>query len=552
MKMNFGIGEDDFKAFIKQDNIFYVDKSLFIKEVINIDSKVSLITRPRRFGKTLALSMLRYYFDITENSKDIFKGLKIMNEEEKFLEKMNAYPVIFISLKDVKAESREELINNFKMYLSELYSNYNHLLESEKLDEYDKKNINTYISGDIDLAHLKKSIWFLSKYLSKHFGKNAIILFDEYDAPFTSAYENNYYDEVKATLSMFFESTFKGNKYLEKGVLTGVNELAKESIQSAANNIIVYSVLSKPFAKYFGFTDEEIKCILEKYDMMDMYKDLKKMYDGYTFGDVKNIYNPWSTLNYLKYGELESYWINSGNLSMIRNIIENASISIKEKVLTLIKNESIIEKINMQSTINDALRNEDNIWTLLLEAGYLKSVKRIDALSNINELKVPNLEVKKYFEDILIQWFKTNFEGTKLRNLLKLLLDKNFKEFELKLKGFVLEIPSFNDTKNNESFYHAFFLGIMIYLVDTYIVRSNRESGIGLYDICLEPIKKSNPAFIIEFKSMKKLSLKKAIEEGIKQIKTKRYEVDLISRGCTDITKIVVAFKGKNLSMKIL
>lgn len=551
MKMNFGIGEDDFKTFFKQDNIFYVDKSLFIKEFIDIDSKVSLITRPRRFGKTLAMSMLKYYFDITENSKSLFKGLKIMEEDKKYLNKMNAYPVIFLSLKEVKSESREELLNSFKMYLSELYSRYSYLLESDKLEKHDKEKINMYISGDIDISYLKKSIWFLSKFLSKHFNKNVIILFDEYDAPFTSAYENNFYDEVKGTLSMFFESTFKGNQYLEKGVLTGVNELAKESIQSAANNIIVYSVLSKPFANYFGFTNDEVKCILEKYDMMDKYTDLKKMYDGYTFGDVKNIYNPWSTINYLKYGSLDSYWINSGNLNIIRNMIENASINIKEKVLILLKNESIIERINMQSTMNDVLRNEDNIWTLLLEAGYLKSVKRIDTLSNINELKLPNLEIKKYFESILIEWFKTNFEGLKLKNMLTLLLDKNFKEFEIKLKNFVLEIPSFNDTKNNESFYHAFFLGIMIYLVDTYIVRSNRESGLGLYDICLEPIKKYKPAFIIEFKSMKKISLRRAIEEGLKQIKSQNYEVDLISRGCTDITKIVVAFKGKNLSMKV-
>ena len=554
MEQNFGIGIDDFKRFRSLDNIFYIDKSLFIKEIIDCSDAAILITRPRRFGKSLALSMVKYYFDITEDSKELFKGLKIMDAGEKYTNLMNKYPVILVSFKEIKAESYDEFMESIKDYLSELFMEYSFLLESEKVHQIHKEKIKDYQNKQISIVDIKRFIKFLSHILEKYYSKPVIIIIDEYDAPFNKADENGFSDRITDLFGMIIENTFKGNPYMKKGILMGVNQIAKESIYSAANNIIAYNVLENRFSSSFGFLEEEIKCILETYEMTEYFDEIKHWYDGYTIGNIDNIYNPWSVINFLSRNDkgFVAHWINSGSLKLVKLLIENSSINTKNKVLELIKGNQITEKINFQKSISDVKKNEDSIWSLLLSAGYLKAVSAFNSQREIYNLKIPNREIKIYYEDILIEWFQTNFDGEKVKKLLDLLISKNFKEFKEKLSEYIILISSFKDAKDGESFYHAFFLGITMFLIDTYIVRSNRESGFGLYDICLEPRRKEKPAFIIEFKSVKNNTLEKAIEIGEKQIIDRKYETDLKDREYKDITKLVIAFKSKMVYLKVL
>ena len=553
MKKKIAIGDSDFKSVLTRD-CYYIDKTLYIKRILDNSSSVALVTRPRRFGKTLNMSMLRYFFDIRKNSKDLFADKKIMKEDEYYTSKLNSYPVIYITLKDVMDSSYEDMVRAITTAVNDMYQEHRYLLESDKIYEEEKEKIKDILWIREDVEALKISIKELSKYLSRQYDKKVILLIDEYDVPIQNAYVSGYYDEAIKFFKTFFGTTFKDNPYLEKTVLTGVSRVAKESLFSGANNFDVYTVLTDEFTEDFGITKEEMKKVITDFEIEDDEEELKRWYDGYKIGNTENIYNPWSVLNYLAKRELKPYWVNTSSNDLIKLILKN-SIVVKERIEELLQGKEIEVVINEETIISGIERNENNIWGLLLGTGYLKVTEHVDR--NIYKVVIPNYEIKYLFEEIIDNWFYDKVPMNNLRSILKDLTTKNWDEFELKFERLVKEMFSFMDVGEStaENFYHAFVLGMLVGLKDSYYVNSNRESGMGRYDIMLEPKDKTANSFIIEFKVARapgKEGLQKAVEEAIKQIEDKKYEVSLSERGFTNITKIVFAFSGKDVKMKVV
>lgn len=551
-----GIGISDFKRLRVRDN-YFIDKSLYIKEIIDNQASVILVTRPRRFGKTLNMSMLRYYFDCTEkDNKELFKGLKIMEQEEKYTSKLGNYPVIYMTLKDVQDRNYENMLLDMKTEVLNVYQEHRYLLDSEKIYEEEKEKIKEILFGREDEVALKNSIRELTKYLNRHHGKPVMLLVDEYDVPLQNAYVEGYYEEAIKFFKTFYGITFKDNPYLEKTIITGVSRVAKESIFSGANNFKVFTVLDNEFSDDFGITSEEMKKIEEDFQIEEDREDIKKLYDGYTIGNTQGIYNPWSILNYLTDRKLVPYWVNTSSNDLIKLILKN-STTVKEKIERLLKDESIEVKIDQETVIVGIEKNEDNIWGLLLGTGYLKVTKVVDAFKKIYQVEIPNYEIKFLFEDIIDDWFRDKVIGNDLNTILKDLVTLNLEEFEEKFEILVMQMFSYMDVGQNtaENFYHAFVLGMLVGLKDSYYVNSNRESGMGRYDIMLEPKDKTANSFIMEFKvhkEEKEKSIEETIENAKKQIEDRKYEESLQERGFTNITKMVFAFQGKKVKMKVI
>ena len=550
-----GIGVSDFKA-IRIRNNYYIDKSMYIKNIIDNQSGVILVTRPRRFGKTLNMSMLKYYFDCTQkDNKELFEGLKILEQEDKYTSKLGYYPVIYLTLKDVQDTTYENMILYLKTAILDMYQEHIYLLKSDKIYEFEKERIKEILFGREDEVTLKNSIKELSKYLSRHYEKPCILLIDEYDVPLQNAYVEGYYDDAVKFFKTFYGTTFKDNPYLEKTVLTGVSRVAKESIFSGANNFDVYTVLDNEFADDFGITEEEMDKIIQDFDVQDEKKEIKKWYDGYTIGNVEGIYNPWSIINYLNRKELMPYWVNTSSNDLIKLVLKNSS-KIKEKIEKLLKDEEIEVPINLETVIVGIENNEDNIWGLMLGTGYLKVTEVVNLAEHIYKVKLPNYEIKLLFQQIITEWFRNKVIGNDLKSILKDLVTLNIEEYEEKFRILVKEMFSYMDVGENtaENFYHAFVLGMLVGLKDTYYVNSNRESGIGRYDIMLEPKDKNGNSFIMEFKVYKhnkEKTIDDTIENAKKQIEEKGYEQNLKERGFNNITKMVYAFKGKEVKMEI-
>ncbi len=551
-----GIGISDFKRLRVRDN-YFIDKSLYIKEIIDNQASVILVTRPRRFGKTLNMSMLRYYFDCTEkDNKELFKGLKIMEQEEKYTSKLGNYPVIHMTLKDVQDRNYENMLLDMKTEVLNVYQEHRYLLDSEKIYEEEKEKIKEILFGREDEVALKNSIRELTKYLNRHHGKPVMLLVDEYDVPLQNAYVEGYYEEAIKFFKTFYGITFKDNPYLEKTIITGVSRVAKESIFSGANNFKVFTVLDNEFSDDFGITSEEMEKVEEDFQIEEDREEIKKLYDGYTIGNTQGIYNPWSILNYLTDRKLVPYWVNTSSNDLIKLILKN-STTVKEKIERLLKDESIEVKIDQETVIVGIEKNEDNIWGLLLGTGYLKVTKVVDAFKKIYQVEIPNYEIKFLFEDIIDDWFRDKVIGNDLNTILKDLVTLNLEEFEEKFEILVTQMFSYMDVGQNtaENFYHAFVLGMLVGLKDSYYVNSNRESGMGRYDIMLEPKDKTANSFIMEFKvhkEEKEKSIEETIENAKKQIEDRKYEESLQERGFTNITKMVFAFQGKKVKMKVM
>ena len=550
-----GIGVSDFKMLRIRDN-YFIDKSLFIKHIIDNQSSVALITRPRRFGKTLNMSMLKYYFDITaKDSKELFVGLKIMEQGEKYTSKLGNYPVIYITLKDVQDSDYENMILDMKTAILEMYQQHMYLLESDKIYQFEKEKIMDILYGREDEVTLKNSVKELSKYLNRHYDKQCILLVDEYDVPLQNAYIKGYYDKAIEFFKTFYGTTFKDNSYLEKTVLTGVSRVAKESIFSGANNFDVYTVLKdNEFEEDFGITKEEVEKALKDFGVEKDKEEVKQWYDGYIIGKTNGIYNPWSILQYLKNKELMPYWVNTSSNDLIKLILKNSS-TVKEKIERLLKDEAIEVTIDQETVIVGIEKNEDNIWGLLLGTGYLKVVEIVDLTENRYKVKIPNREIKELFRSIVRDWFRDKVIGNDLNSILKDLVTLNLDEFRKKFAVLVRQMFSFMDVGENtaENFYHAFVLGMLVGLKDSYYVNSNRESGMGRYDIMLEPKDKNGNSFIMEFKVLEdeeEKTIEETIENAKKQIEEKKYEENLRERGFTNITKMVFAFRGKEVKMQ--
>ena len=551
-----GIGVSDFKMLRVREN-YFIDKSLFIKDIIDNQSSVALITRPRRFGKTLNMSMLRYYFDCTQKyNKELFEGLKIMEQDEKYTSKLGYYPVIYITLKDVQDRNYEMMLMNLKTAVLDMYQEHRYLLESEKVYPEEKEKIKEILFARENVVDLKNSLKDLSKYLYRYHGKPVILLVDEYDVPLQNAYVEGYYEEAVKFFKTFYGVTFKDNPYLEKTVITGVSRVAKESIFSGANNFDVYTVLTdNEFEDDFGITLEEIDKVLKDFEVEEEKEKVKEWYDGYKIGKTNGIYNPWSILNYLKRKELIPYWVNTSSNDLIKLILKNSS-TVKQKIERLLKDEPVEVKIDLETVIVGIEKNEDNIWGLLLGTGYLKVIEVVDLVRKIYKVKIPNYEIKFLFEEIIDDWFRNKVIGNDLNSILKDLVTLNLKEFKKKFEILVMEMFSYMDVGKNtaENFYHAFVLGMLVGLKDSYYVNSNRESGLGRYDIMLEPKDKNGNSFIMEFKVLEdneEKTIEETIENAKKQIEDKKYEENLKERGYTNITKMVYAFKGKDVKMEV-
>ena len=550
------IGESDFKM-LRVNKCYYIDKTMYIKHIMDNKSKVILVTRPRRFGKTLNMSMLKYYFDNTaKDSKEIFEGLKIMEQGEEYTSKLGYYPVIYLTLKDVQDINYHNMLLDMKTAMMNMYQAHRYLLESDKVYPEEKEKILDILYAREDENALKASVIELSKYLSRHYGKQVILLIDEYDVPLQNAYVEGYYDEAVKFFKTFYGTTFKDNPYLEKTVLTGVSRVAKESIFSGANNFDVYTILDNEFSEDFGITEEEMDKVIEDFNIEDEKEEIKKWYDGYTIGNTTGIYNPWSILNYLTKRQLIPYWVNTSSNDLIKLILKN-SVTVKERIEILLRDEEIEVPINLETIIVGIENDEDNIWGLMLQTGYLKITKVVDLAVHIYKVKIPNYEINILFQQIIHEWFRNKVPGNDLRTILKDLVTLNFEEFEYKFKRLVKEMFSYMDVGEDtaENFYHAFVLGMLVGLKDTYYVNSNRESGLGRYDIMLEPKDKNGNSFIMEFKLYsedKEESIEEIIETAKKQIEEKGYETNLKERGFTNIIKIVFAFKGKEVKMEVI
>ncbi len=544
-KIKVPTGIDDFKIVIKE-NYLYIDKTLFIKELIDDTSKVLCFRRPRRFGKSLNLSMIYYYFSNNYDYSYLFKGLNIINQDEKYLKEMNKYPTIFLSLKDLINNTYPEFINKYKTIMSNLYKEHKYVLENPDIDE----NFYNRIIKMEEENELADALSYLVGYLNKYYNEQVIVLLDEYDTPILHGYEKGYYREIINFMKQLFVTTFKPNPVdspVKKGIITGISRISKENLFSDSNNINVYNVTNNKYSNYFGFTEEEVNNLLEKYGLDSSKNKVKKWYDGYLFGN-NTIYNPVSILYYLENQEFDSYWTNTGGVDLLKNLIYN--LNNKKEILNSFEDllkTGYIEHINLnvKMDFNTLKGNRDNIFTLFMLSGYLTPTKNVNKRDAT--LKIPNLEIRENLENIVKDWFTAGPLNS--YDFTEYLYNNKLELFKTTFENVVIDSFSYYDVPNNnngENFYHAFAMGLLMSGSSNYEITSNREAGYGRYDLILKPFNKNITAYIIEFK-VSDSDFENTIEEGFKQIDEMKYEVSL--KGY-NLVKMVIAFKGKKLKIE--
>ena len=536
-------GISDFKTVI-ENNYYYVDKTPFISEVGKNVGKTLLFTRPRRFGKTLNMSMLKYFFDVrdAEENRKLFKGLEI--ENSLYFKEQGKYPVIFISMKDIKGNTWEKLFKNLKIKISHLFSEYRFLLK--EVDKIDSDFLEKIIFNDtVEESVLENSLSIFANILKRYYNQKVIILIDEYDTPLISAYRYGYYKEAKNFFSGLYGSVLKDNTVLQMGVITGIIRVIRAGIFSDLNNLKEYTILNKEYDEYFGFLEEEVKESLKYYEIGSKLEEVHFWYNGYRFGN-KKIYNPWSILNFLSEREFKSYWIDTSDNYLIKDILKSADRETFDKLNNLLFGKKVEEEITGKSTLQEVLEAHD-LWELLLFSGYLTIDKKIE--DDLYSIKVPNNEVKKFFKDSFIEIsFGTNLT---FKRLIKTLLNNNIEDFEKNLQEILLKYMSFYDVANIEKVYHSFILGLMIHLEGKYEINSNGEGGLGRYDIAIEPLNKNLRGFILEFKvADSEEALEQKAEEALEQIKGKKYYIELEKRGIKEMTFLGIAFYKKFLKIK--
>ena len=532
------IGIDDFRKIIKED-CYYVDKTKFIADVLQDASNVKLFTRPRRFGKTLNMSMLKYFFDVreSEENRKLFNGLDI--EKSKYIDEQGKYPTILISLKSIKYETWEESLEQLKSLISNLYNEFEYIRESLNESEIELFNDIWFKKENGEYANSLKN---LTSFLYKYYKKEVILLIDEYDIPLITAHKYGYYDEIINFYKIFLGEALKTNQYLKMGVLTGIIRVIRTGIFSDLNNLKVYSILEKKYSEFFGFTEEEVKEALQFFDIEEELVNVKYWYDGYKFGDSE-LYNPWSIINFLDGRELKNYWVGTSENFLIKNILANSTSRTNEILDKLFNEEEVEEAITGTSDLS-ILMDSKEVWELLLFSGYLTVKEKID--EDIYSLKLPNMEVKKLFKK---EFINVHFGISLFRKTMEALKNLNFNDFEKYFQEIMLKSTSNWDT-SKEAFYHGLSLGMLSYLDSDYYVTSNFEAGFGRYDVVLEPKNRNDRAFILEFKvTDDENKLEKLSEEAIKQIEEKRYDINLKSRGIKEITSVGIAFYGKKLKV---
>ena len=536
------IGLSDFKHLIEED-FYYFDKTKFIEEVIKDGSQVKLFARPRRFGKTLNMSMLKYFFDIEnkEENKEIFKDLYIKKTEA--FKEQGQYPVIFLSLKDLKALTWEQMEKAIKSAISRLFSEYKYLLND--LDKFDTLTFENILLKNTELEDLKEALKFLTKILYEKYNKKVVVLIDEYDSPLVSAYINGYYEKAKDFFKTFYSSVLKDNSYLQMGVLTGIIRVIKAGIFSDLNNLSTYTILSDVYTDSYGLTEEEVEKSLKYYGIEQEISNVKDWYDGYKFGDSE-VYNPWSILNFLQDKELRAYWVDTSGNDLINDVLKKITKNTIEALERLFNGEGLKQNISGTSDLSKLL-SEEELWELMLFSGYLTVEEKIDHKNYV--LRLPNKEVKELFRDTFLE--KYFGRGSKLLYLMEALTENKIDEYEERLQEILLTSVSYNDTKKgNKAFYHGLIMGMGLYLEGEYITKSNIESGLGRYDFVIEPNNKTKRAFIMEFKSTDSIEkLEEVSKEALEQIENKKYDVSLKQNGVKDITYMGIAFCGKQIKI---
>ena len=545
------VGIEDFKELI-QDEYYYVDKTLLIDEMLMNKSKVTLFTRPRRFGKTLNMSMLRYFFDVKdkEENKKLFENLKIYDSE--YMSEQGKYPVIFVSLKDLKEDTWEECLESIKDIMYKIFNEYSFL--RKKLNIVEKRQFDKIWEITGNERNFKTSLLDLSNYLNKYYGEKVIILIDEYDAPIINAFDKGYYNEAINFFQTFYSSALKTNNSLKYGVLTGITRIIKEGIFSGLNNLYVNTILSKDYSEYFGLLENEVIEMLEYFDMKYKIEEVREWYNGYIFGESK-VYNPWSIVNYVREKEIKAYWANVSGNTLLENMLDHAGESVYDDLKRFTDGESIEKYISDGTTIKSLLNNDDEIWQVLLYSGYLtkdEKQKEIDITSeytDVYNLRIPNKEIRKYFGNM----FLNRFFGTEVKTniLIKALENGDIKKFEKTLGEIMINMLShFDLDKEMEKIYQVFMIGLVGFLMGKYEIISNDESGYGRYDLAMIPIKSNEKAYLMEFKISKtKKGMEERAQKALKQIDEKKYDTKLKARGIKNILKIGVAFYGKEVKV---
>ena len=540
------VGIEDFERIINED-YYYVDKTMLIEELLINRAPVTLFTRPRRFGKTLNMSMIKSFFDIKnkEENKKLFENLKISNSE--YMSEQGKYPVIFISLKDLKGNSWEENFILIKKYIKNIYMEFYNL--KDKLNPIFKNDFEKIVmeKEDADWLYALKN---LSNYLYEYYGEKAIILIDEYDAPIINAFDKGYYNEAINFFQTFYSSALKTNNSLKYGILTGITRIIKEGIFSGLNNLKVDTILNKKYSEYFGLLESEVVEMLDYFGMKYKIEEVKEWYNGYIFGESE-VYNPWSIVNYIDNREIKAYWANISGNTLLENMLNHAGESVYEDLKRFTDGESIEKYISDGTTIKSLLSNDDEIWQLLLYSGYLtkdeKQEKESD--SNVYNLKIPNKEIRKYFGNM----FLNRFFGTEVKTniLIKALEGGDIKKFEETLGEIMINMLShFDLDKEMEKIYQVFMIGLVGFLMGKYEIISNDESGYGRYDLAMIPIKSNEKAYLMEFKISKtKKGMEESAEKALKQIDEKKYDTKLKARGIKNILKIGIAFYGKEVKV---
>lgn len=540
-----------------QEEYYYVDKTLLIKEFLDKKPLVSLFTRPRRFGKTLNMDMLRVFFEISDkNTSKYFVDKNIWQCGEEYRSHQGKYPVIFLTFKDVKFDTWDATIDKIRGLLQEEYGRHQELLNSDKLSQYEKEYFTKIISATANEVELTSSLERLSKMLASHYDKAPVIIIDEYDTPIQEGYSKDFYDEIIGFMRNFFSGAFKDNKNLSYGFLTGILRIAQESIFSGLNNLTVNSVMDEEYDSFFGFTESEVKAMLSYYGVSDKEEELKYWYDGYLFGS-EEIYNPWSVINYISKGCLpQAYWANTGKNEILDDVLRVATDDITERLYDLLQGERVVARIDQNVVYRSLAEDPANIYSLLLVAGYLKTPKKelqADG-SYLCEVSIPNREIAAvYKSEILSHFLQTGaITRTTANKIAESLYANDYKKLQSAIVEYMDKSISFFDG-GAEGFYHGLMLGLIALMDNQYKIKSNRESGDGRFDVSLIPREKRYPGIILELKWKEKLSdveLEKWSNEALKQIGELRYDSEMKEDGITEILKFGIAFSGKKVCVR--
>lgn len=540
-----------------QSEYYYVDKTLMIKEFLDRKPLVSLFTRPRRFGKTLNMDMLRVFFEISEeDTGKYFTDKAIWKCGEEYRSHQGKYPVIFLTFKDVKFDSWEATVDKIKGLLQEEYGRHQELVNSEKLSKYEKDYFGKILENTANEVELTSALEKLSKMLAAHYGKAPIIIIDEYDTPIQEGYSKDFYDEIIGFMRNFFSGAFKDNKNLSYGFLTGILRIAQESIFSGLNNLTVNSVMDEEYDKYFGFTGDEVSEMLSYYSVSEKENELKDWYDGYLFGN-EEIYNPWSVINYISKGCIpQAYWVNTGKNEILEDVLKVVTDDITEKLYSLLQGERVIARIDQNVVYRSLSDDPANIYSLLLVAGYLKTPKKelqSDG-SYLCEVSIPNREIAAvYKSEILSHLLQIGaITRTTANKIAESLYAKDYKKLQKAIAEYMDKSISFYDA-GAEGFYHGLVLGLIALMDNQYKIISNRESGDGRYDISLIPREEKYPGIIMELKWKRELGadeLDRLADDALAQIDDMRYDSEMKEDGINDILKFGIAFSGKKVSVK--